>query len=105
MEVSWGEIEKDQMHLVTLVVEARDRPGVLASLSAAIATCEANISRVEAETSGSSAKIRLDVQVHDLTQLNEVVKKVRDEKYIFSVNRIAPEVAPLKGMVPQIRTD
>ena len=102
VEVAWGEVNKNQMHLVTLVVEARDRPGVLASLSADIATCDTNISRVEAETAGSRAKIRLDVQVRDLAQLNEVLKKVRGEKYIFSVNRIAPEVAPLKGKVPQI---
>lgn len=105
VEVAWGEVDKNQMHLVTLVIEARDRPGVLASLSADIATCDTNISRVEAETSGNRAKIRLDVQVHDLAQLNEVLKKVRGEKYIFSVNRIAPEVAPVKGKVPQIPTE
>ncbi len=105
VEVAWGEVDKDQMHLVTLLVEARDRPGVLASLSADIATCDTNISRVEAETAGSRAKIRLDVQVRDLAQLNEVLKKVRGEKYIFSVNRIAPEVAPVKGKVPRIPTE
>ena len=105
VEVAWGEVDKDQMHLVTLVVEARDRPGVLASLSAAIASCEANISRVAAEAAQDKAAIRLDVQVHDLAQLNDVVKRVRDEKFILSVNRIAPEVAPLKGKVPQIPTE
>ena len=105
VEVSWGEVDKDQMHLVTLVVETRDRPGVLANLSAAIASCEANISRVAAEASQDKAEIRLDVQVRDLAQLNDVVKRIRDEKFILSVNRIAPEVAPLKGKVPQIRTD
>ncbi len=105
VEVSWGEVDKDQMHLVTLVVEARDRPGVLANLSAAIASCEANISRVAAEAAQDKAAIRLDVQVHDLTQLNDVVKKVREEKFILSVNRIAPEVAPVKGKVPQIPTE
>ena len=105
VEVAWGEVDKDQMHLVTLVVEARDRPGVLASLSAAIASCEANISRVAAEAAQDKAEIRLDVQVHDLAQLNDVVKRVRDEKFILSVNRIAPEVAPLKGKVPQIPTE
>ena len=105
VEVSWGDVDKDQMHLVTLVVEARDRPGVLASLSAAIASCEANISRVAAEAAQDKAAIRLDVQVHDLAQLNDVVKRVRDEKFILSVNRIAPQVAPLKGKVSQIPTD
>ena len=105
VEVSWGDVDKDQMHMVTLVVEARDRPGVLASLSAAIASCEANISRVAAEAAQDKAAIRLDVQVHDLAQLNDVVKRVRDEKFILSVNRIAPEVAPLKGKVPQIPTE
>ena len=105
VEVSWGDVDKDQMHMVTLVVEARDRPGVLASLSAAIASCEANISRVAAEAAQDKAAIRLDVQVRDLAQLNDVVKRVRDEKFILSVNRIAPEVAPLKGKVSQIPTD
>ncbi len=105
VEVAWDEVAKDEMHLVTLVIEARDRLGVLASLSADIATCDANISRVEAETSGNKAKIRLDVQVRDLAQLNEVVKKVRGEKYIVSVSRIAPEVTPLKGKVSQIPTE
>ncbi len=105
VEVAWGEVDKDQMHMVTLVVEARDRPGVLANLSAAIASCEANISRVAAEAAQDKAEIRLDVQVHDLAQLNDVVKRVRDEKFILSVNRIAPEVAPLKGKVPQIPTE
>ncbi len=105
VEVAWGDVDKDQMHMVTLVVEARDRPGVLASLSAAIASCEANISRVAAEAAQDKAEIRLDVQVHDLAQLNDVVKRVRDEKFILSVNRIAPEVAPLKGKVPQIPTE
>lgn len=105
VEVAWGDVDKDQMHMVTLVVEARDRPGVLANLSAAIASCEANISRVAAEAAQDKAEIRLDVQVHDLAQLNDVVKRVRDEKFILSVNRIAPEVAPLKGKVPQIPTE
>ena len=105
VEVAWGDVDKDQMHMVTLVVEARDRPGVLANLSAAIASCEANISRVAAEAAQDKAEIRLDVQVHDLAQLNDVVKRVRDEKFILSVNRVAPEVAPLKGKVPQIPTE
>ena len=105
VEVSWGRTDKDRMHLVTLVVEARDRPGVLASLSAAIAACGANISRVSAEASRNRAGIRLDVQVRDLDHLNEVLKKIHDEKAILSVNRIAPEVAPRKGEVPKIRSD
>lgn len=104
VEVSWGEVGRE-MHLVTLVVEARDRPGVLASLSAAIAACDANISRVSAEASHKKAEIRLDVQVRDLAHLNEVLKRIHEEKFILSVNRIAPEVAPRRGEVPKIRSD
>ena len=102
VEVSWGEIGKDQMNMVTLVVEARDKPGVLANLSAAIAACGANISRVTAEASQERAAIFLDVQVHDLTHLNGVLKKIRDEKLILSVNRIAPEVAPHRKEILKI---
>ena len=102
VEVSWGEVDKDRMHLVTLIIEARDRPGVLANLSSAIASCKANISRVAAEAAQGKAEIRLDLQVYDLAQLNDVVKRIREEKFILSVNRIAPEVVPVKGNVQRI---
>ncbi|MEE9241271.1 MAG: ACT domain-containing protein, partial [bacterium] len=72
---------------------AHDRPGVLAALSAAIASLEANITRIEAETSHDRAGIRLDVQVHDLDHLNEVLKKSRNVKGIISVLRMAPRVS------------
>ncbi len=104
VEVSWGDIRKDQVHMVTLAVEARDRPGVLASLSAAIAGCGANISRVAAEASQEKAGIRLDVQVRDLAHLNDVMKKIRDEKLILSVERVAPEAARRKRGILKIRS-
>ncbi len=102
VEVSWGEIDKDQRHTVTLVVKAHDRPGVLAGLSTAVAACGANISRVTADVSDEKAGIRLDVQVRDLSHLKDVIKKIRDEKLIISVNRIAPEAASREGQVPKI---
>ena len=105
VEVSWGEIDKGQMHTVSLMVEARDRQGVLAALSSAIASCKANISRVAAEAVEDRAGIRLDVQVHDLAHLKDVIKKIREEKSTISVSRIAPEAPLRKGEVSQIRPD
>ncbi|MEE8434092.1 MAG: bifunctional (p)ppGpp synthetase/guanosine-3',5'-bis(diphosphate) 3'-pyrophosphohydrolase, partial [bacterium] len=87
VEVTWGELKKGEMHVVNLGVEALDRPGVLADLSAAIAALKANITRIEAESMNDRAGIRLSVQVHDLNHLNEVLKKARSVKGIISVLR------------------
>lgn len=90
VEVSWGEEEKNVMHTVSLLVEAVDRPGILAGMSMAIAECNSNIVRIEAETQQNKAGIRLEVQVHDLGHLNEVLKKTRAVKGVLSVLRVSP---------------
>jgi len=92
VEVSWGDVKKEDLYVVTLEVEAMDRPGVLAGLSAAIASCESNIVRVTAEAARSRAGIHLEVQVRDLDHLKEVMKKVRDVKGIVSVVRTGPRI-------------
>ncbi len=91
VDVAWGQEKKDEMHTVTLAVEAVDRPGILAGLSSVIASCESNISRIEAESHHDRAGIRLDVQVHDLDHLNDVLKKARDVKGVLSFLRVAPQ--------------
>ncbi len=91
VDVAWGQEKKDEMHTVTLAVEAVDRPGILAGLSAAIAECESNIARIEAESHHDKAGIRLEVQVRDLDHLNEVLRKTRDVKGVLSVLRVAPQ--------------
>ncbi len=93
VEVTWGKVEKDELHVVNLAVEALDRPGVLANLSSAIASQKANITRIEAESMNDKAGIRLSVQVHDLEHLNEVLKKARSVKGILSVIRITPQTS------------
>lgn len=93
VEVSWAEVKPDEMHMISMVVEAKNRPGVLAGLSMAVASLEANISRVEAETSHERAGIRLDVQVHDLDHLKKVMKKMRDVKGVLSVVRVPPRAS------------
>jgi GTP pyrophosphokinase len=92
VDVSWGDVKKEDLYVVTLEVDAMDRPGVLAGLSSAIASCQSNIVRVSAEAARARAGIHLDVQVRDLDHLKEVIKKVRDVKGIVSVVRTGPRV-------------
>ncbi|MBT3352385.1 MAG: hypothetical protein HN400_13995, partial [Nitrospinaceae bacterium] len=66
--------------------------GILAGMSMAIAGCNSNIIRIEAESQEDKAGIRLDVQVHDLAHLNEVLKKTRGVKGVHSVLRVEPRV-------------
>jgi GTP pyrophosphokinase len=91
VEVSWGDLKKDKLHDVTLTVEAVDRPGILAGLSAAIADCQSNIARVEAESHHDRAGIRLQVQVRNLEHLNEVLKRAKEVKGVLSVLRVSPQ--------------
>ncbi|MEK6709937.1 MAG: TGS domain-containing protein, partial [Nitrospinota bacterium] len=93
VDVSWGELRKEELYVVSLIVDAMNRPGVLAGLSTAIASCQSNIVRVSAETSRAKAGIQLDVQVSGLEHLKEVIQKVRGVKGIISVARTGPSEA------------
>lgn len=90
VDVSWVQKSQKVMHPVMLSVEALNRPGVLAGISAAIAGCDANITSIHAETAADRAEIRLEVQVHDLKHLNSVIKKTREVNGILSVLRVLP---------------
>jgi guanosine-3',5'-bis(diphosphate) 3'-pyrophosphohydrolase len=69
-------------------VEALDKPGILANLSALISTSNVNISSVKAEsTSDRRALIELIVEISDRSQLLALINKVSQMEGILHVRR------------------
>ena len=93
LEVVWDDSESKELHPVPLSLEAKDEPGVLAEISAAIAKCNANIAWLSAKTQKQIAGIQLEVQVYDLKHLKRVTKSIRKLNTIKSVNRLHPSIA------------
>jgi GTP pyrophosphokinase len=88
VEVEWDPVSKST-HAVKLSVLAVDKTGVLASVSAAISECEANISRAEIATR-EDRKAMLDfvIEVADTDHLNRVLKAVERVEGVITARRV-----------------
>lgn len=74
---------------VCLRIEVANRPGVLATVAAAIADARSNIDNVEyLERDMESAGLLFTIDVHDRNHLAEVMKRVRKAEVVLSVQRV-----------------
>ncbi|MGY0505073.1 RelA/SpoT family protein [Luteimonas sp. e5] len=73
----------------SLRVDVDNRPGVLAQVAAAIAQAESNIDSVDyLERDGSVSLIRFGIEVHDVSHLEEVIRRVRRLQVVHDVQRM-----------------
>ena len=82
--------QKGQQHLFTagLIVEARNRVGILAELATRIAAEQSNISHVNVDTSqGDTSTILFEVQVKDRAHLARLIRTIRGMPDIMKVER------------------
>ncbi|WP_438318242.1 RelA/SpoT family protein [Candidatus Caldatribacterium sp. SIUC1] len=70
-----------------IVVEALDRPKLLADVSGAISNCQVEIKAVRAHTVADEAYIHLVVEVKNREELEEVFKEIRKVANVQSVKR------------------
>jgi len=78
----------EQTFPVEVEVEAFDRVGVLHDILEKIAGSKTNVSAANVKTKrGSSAIIKLIVDVRDVEHLTSVIKSIRDISDVYSVNR------------------
>jgi (p)ppGpp synthase/HD superfamily hydrolase len=70
-----------------MVVEALDRPKLLADVSGAIANCQVEIKAVRAHTVGDEARINLVVEVRNREELEGVFKEIRKVSNVQNVKR------------------
>ena len=73
IEVTW-DAAPDQVFLVKLVIQAGDRPNLLAEVSQVIGEVGANIQSGEFSSEGGVARATLVVEVHNLNGLQKILK-------------------------------
>jgi GTP pyrophosphokinase len=87
IEVEW-EPEADSTSYARLMVETVDKPGILATLSAAISSAEVNISHMEANTTPDrTARLTFILEVKDRGQLLEITRNIAQTDGVIRVRR------------------
>jgi GTP pyrophosphokinase len=87
VQMDWDRVERSPRP-VRITVRTVDRPGMLASVSAAITATEANISQAEVSTTEDrQAQCHFVVEVLDVQHLNRVMQKIQDVDGVLSVKR------------------
>lgn len=90
IEVSW-DISADAMYLVTILVTASDRPGILSDIMMVASEAKTNIASVNAKTEKNKlAEVMLTFEIKNLDQLEYIMTKVRRVKNVYSVARWVP---------------
>jgi GTP diphosphokinase / guanosine-3',5'-bis(diphosphate) 3'-diphosphatase len=88
IEVSWDP-SLSAMFKARLLVKTHDTPGVLAQVATTVAGLEGNITKAEASAiAEGKARIRLEVRIKDIRQLEAISRRVSGLKDVVSVERV-----------------
>ncbi len=86
VSVEWGDVE--QVHPVTLQVDAWDRVGLVRDISAIIAKEGVNLSDVSMTSHDDSITLSyLTIEVRNVAQLSKIMSRIRSEWNVISVIR------------------
>ena len=86
--VAW-DMRQETTYPVRVAVVTHDRQGLLASVSAAIAACNGNISRATVTTSqDKKAYFDFTVDIRDVEHLREITQRVEGLRGVLSVERV-----------------
>ncbi len=97
VEVSWVS-DQECRHRVTVALETVDEPGVLAGVSSAIASLNANISSIHAATTEDRrAHIDICIEIRDLQHLQQVLKAIQHVKGVGRAFRVKSPSAENRG--------
>lgn len=88
ISVEWDK-ESRAARPVTVEVVCADKPGLLASMTKSITTEDANISRVELQTTIDEKAVgTFEIAVRDADHLKRIIKALQRIKGIYSVHRV-----------------
>ena len=91
IDVAWDR-EADGWYQAEVQVKGLDRPGMLSEISAQVADGHANILSARAwADKGGLAMIDMVLQVHNLRELDDLVKRMRKVKDVVTVERVLRE--------------
>lgn len=90
IEVEW-DIGGGNIYKVPIEITCADRSGVLSEILMVASETKTNVSSVNAKTlKNKSATITLSLEISNLTQLENIMTKMRRVKDVYSVQRAAP---------------
>ncbi len=88
VEVEWDTGQKT-IYPTKISIVTEDKPGLLASISNALAECEINIIKANVQQGPNKrAFFDLSIEIEDLTQLNRTLDKVREVEGVILVERV-----------------
>jgi GTP pyrophosphokinase len=86
--VAWDR-QQEAMYPVRIAVVTQDQQGLLASVSAAIAACNGNISRATVTTTqDKKAYFDFTVDIRDVDHLHGIIQRVEGLRGVLSVERV-----------------
>jgi GTP pyrophosphokinase len=87
--VEWGAAEPAKRPVRIAVYIGRDRPGLLAEITAAISSRQGNIIKAEITVTDDRKGLNhFVVEVEDLRQLQDIMQAIREVKDIVNVERV-----------------
>jgi GTP pyrophosphokinase len=87
IDVQWSE-QADEIYTVTLRVHAKDRPGLLASITSVISDVGANIQYLDSRPDKLDARIEATLDINDREQLERILKNIKRIPGISDVERV-----------------
>ncbi len=86
--VEW-DLKEKTLHKVRINIHTLDKPGILADISASIASQGVNISQADIETTeNKEAFLNFSIEISDLDQLQKVINSIKQLKGVLKVERV-----------------
>ncbi|MBI3582560.1 MAG: bifunctional (p)ppGpp synthetase/guanosine-3',5'-bis(diphosphate) 3'-pyrophosphohydrolase [Nitrospinae bacterium] len=86
--VEW-DLKEKTLHKVRINIHTLDKPGILADISASIASQGVNISQADIETTeNKEAFLNFSIEISDLDQLQKVINSIKKLKGVLKVERV-----------------
>ena len=87
IEVSW-DITTDAVYKVNIVINASDRPGMMADIMQVTSEAKLNINALNCRTDKhKNACITMGLDISNLEQLDNIMNKIKRMKGVYSVER------------------
>jgi GTP pyrophosphokinase len=85
--VQWSDAAQD-IYPVTLLIRAKDRPGLLASITKAISAVGANIRFLDSRPDNLQARVEATLDIGDRDQLERILKSIKRISGVSDVERV-----------------
>jgi GTP pyrophosphokinase len=85
--VQWSDAEGDT-YPVTLMIQATDRPGLLADITSVISSVKANIQSLESRPDNLQARIDATVEITNRSQLERILRNIKRVSGVFGIERV-----------------